>query len=357
MSRENRTEFIIKVFYVIIASVSLFKFRTASLTSGLDVSWVYAINRFFHEGVLWGHDVMFTYGPFGFVLCPMNIGSNALISLAYWVFIALSAGLLFSYTLFSKRFSLNDNNILLSLVLFYLGNCVLGRLSGESVSTFIILLLLSLCVRSGEFKFFIMASLLCVLSMFMKFNSGAVNFIMLVIFALLFNPAKYIPALLITPALFFIYFMAYNPSLSELAYYIRGAYEISSGYISAMSTSFFLSKSFAGMMTLMLLVYAAVLFVILIKSEVFRIKHSLRYVMIFAMPLFGLFRHAFTRSGEGHNFEFMPVLYIWLSLYVLFMESRINIRQKFSKFLKYSLCLIFCASFLLSSLGINKLGI
>ena len=350
----------IRIFYTIIAFITFFKFSLSSITTGLDVSWVYAINRFFNKGVLWGHDVMFTYGPLGFIICPMNIGSNAIISLAYWIFMAVSSGLIFSYIFFSECNSVvssRKNNILISLTLFYLGSCVFGRLSSEYVTTFMILCLLSLCWNSDEFKFFFMASLLCVFSMFIKFNSGIVNFMILVMFSLVFHPAKYMTTLIITPALFVLCFMIYNPSFSELIYYVRGVCEISSGYMSAMSTSFFLSKSFALMMTAMFIIYAFILFVILKKSEFFDVRHSMRYAMIFAVPFFGEFKHAFTRSGGGHNFSFMPVIYVYISAYILFMKGELNVSKAFSKFLKYSLCAIFCVSFILSSLGINKLGI
>lgn len=339
----------IRIFYTIIAFITLFKFGMSSITTGLDVSWVYAINRFFNEGVLWGHDVMFTYGPLGFIICPMNIGSNAIISLAYWIFMAVSAGLIFSYIFFSERNSVissRKDNILISFTLFYLGSCVFGRLSSEYANTFMILCLLSLCWLSGKIKFLFMASLLCVLSLFTKFNSGAIDMMTIVMFALMFRPSKYLPVLLIIPVLFLICFMIYNPSLMELYYYVRGAYEISSGYISAMSLTLHIK------MAVFFLMCSVVLAVILIKADFFRIKHSFKYAMLFAIPVFGLFKHAFTRA-DGHMLMFMPNLCCWLSVYVLFMHHELHMRRLFSKILKVCLCAAFAVSFVVSLTGLN----
>ena len=358
MERENRSGFMMRLFYVFIVFIMSFRFRNLSFTSGLDASWIYALNRFFNEGLLWGHDVIFTYGPLGFILCPMSIGYNAWISLAYWICVALSAGLILSYALFSERFRLHTDNVLISFTLFYLGSCLFGRIveriESDYIITYIMLCLLSLCWLSGKFRFFFMASLLCVLSLFMKFNSGAINFVVLIIFVLVFNPVKYIPALMITPALFFTCFMIYNPSLSELYYYVKGAYEISSGYVSAMSLNFFIACPNSHFKIIAMIVLCFVILAVFLgKAESFKIKQSLKYASLFAVPVFGAFRHAFTRA-DGHVLIFIPILFIMMSVYILFMPNKLKISGLFSKFLKVCLCVMFAFSFITSSTGLNN---
>ena len=49
----------------------------STLGVGLDPSWAWAINTLPHTGSLPGRDVVFTYGPLGWLLMPAVIGSNA----------------------------------------------------------------------------------------------------------------------------------------------------------------------------------------------------------------------------------------------------------------------------------------
>ena len=44
--------------------------------TGLDQSWVVALNEITHRYMTFGKDIVFTYGPLGFVLVPLEHGSN-----------------------------------------------------------------------------------------------------------------------------------------------------------------------------------------------------------------------------------------------------------------------------------------
>jgi hypothetical protein len=74
--------------------------RFHPVTSGLDASWAFALHYFRSNGLLHGSDVAFTYGPFGWLIIPMNVGSNlwpaALFVIGTWLaFAAVSAYLFF----------------------------------------------------------------------------------------------------------------------------------------------------------------------------------------------------------------------------------------------------------------------
>lgn len=45
-------------------------------TGGLDSSWAIGINELVNRHMTFGRDVIFTYGPLGFVITPRNLGSN-----------------------------------------------------------------------------------------------------------------------------------------------------------------------------------------------------------------------------------------------------------------------------------------
>ena len=54
---------------------------------GLDPSWQLGINLLPHMPQTFGHDVVFTYGPLGFLLVPRDVGGNLLWAIAGWLVI------------------------------------------------------------------------------------------------------------------------------------------------------------------------------------------------------------------------------------------------------------------------------
>lgn len=342
----------LKIFYIALITATCFRFSISTLHYGLDQSWEYALNLFFRDGRLWGHSVIFTYGPLGFLLKPLPIGNNILWALIFWIVITVFACILFSYVMFSRKladFNSRYTNLFASFILFYLGAGLFRALDSQHIITFLMLSLLSICWWIEDCKFFVIACALAVLSMFMKFNHGAENFIMLVIFTCLVifrrrGVLHYVIALCCVPVLFAVCFLIYNPSFSELVYYIRGAYEISSGYNFAMS---FPLQSL-GMSIIYMSLFAVILFIILQRFSFFRTRHSLSHIMIFAASLFMLFKHGFVRAHNYH--EFAQLFYVYTSLYILFMKDELAVSIKFDRFMKSCMCILFCSTLLMSCL-------
>ena len=54
---------------------------------GLDASWAMALGQFFHDGLQFGPDVTFTFGPLGFLFANTYIGLHFW-SLIFWQLIA-----------------------------------------------------------------------------------------------------------------------------------------------------------------------------------------------------------------------------------------------------------------------------
>src|SRR6266550_2927250 len=47
-----------------------------SVKPGLDESWAWALNAIPGANYIFGKDVVFTYGPWGFLMCPRPLGQN-----------------------------------------------------------------------------------------------------------------------------------------------------------------------------------------------------------------------------------------------------------------------------------------
>ncbi|HME91004.1 MAG TPA: hypothetical protein VKE49_06250, partial [Myxococcaceae bacterium] len=61
------------VAYVFVAGFPAERFP---ISAGLDASWTYGLNLAAEQGLIFGRDVAFTYGPFGYLRSPVPIGSN-----------------------------------------------------------------------------------------------------------------------------------------------------------------------------------------------------------------------------------------------------------------------------------------
>jgi hypothetical protein len=72
-------------------AVATFHTDFGPIVPGLDPSWVYAINRVSETGAVFGRDVVFTFGPLGHLLVPLDFGSNLAQAAVLWV---VSQGLL-----------------------------------------------------------------------------------------------------------------------------------------------------------------------------------------------------------------------------------------------------------------------
>ncbi len=55
--------------------------------TGLDESWAWALNAVTQTSYIFGRDVVFTYGPLGFLMCPRPIGHNFLWASCFAIFI------------------------------------------------------------------------------------------------------------------------------------------------------------------------------------------------------------------------------------------------------------------------------
>ena len=63
------------ILLLFIALIS-FPYRFSPIDTGLDPSWIFAINYFFDNNFIFGRDVIWTYGPLGFLSYPLNVGVN-----------------------------------------------------------------------------------------------------------------------------------------------------------------------------------------------------------------------------------------------------------------------------------------
>ena len=363
----NRSDSLLKLIYIAAAAISCFGFSPMYVTDGLDSSWSYAATLLSDTGSLWGSKVIFTCGPLGKLLFPFvrwrpDVSSSALLSLAFWSLTALAAGALYTYIMFSRKMqhiASRRTNITASLFMLYVGSCVMKKVLPEYVPLFLIMSLLYVCWYNDRATAFFAAAALTVLSGFIRFNLAAAAFIAMIVFTLIsFAEGRehrkiYLAVSAGIPVVCCACFLLYNPSLSELVYYIRGMYEISSGYNSAMSLT--LSDFPPAWEIKMYGVWLSVGVMLMVTVRLFslhRAGHSLSLAALLAVFLFFMYKHCVVRIDSGMRFG--SQLMVYASVYVLFMRDELTFSATVERWTKILLCVLFCGTLAVSALGLEK---
>lgn len=155
------------IWYILIFILVLFGFRFScyDTLSGLDLSWIYALNDIHLKGVYtMGKDVFFTFGPFGYLTVPFSFKEVLVDALLFKIFTIVM--FLFSLFCFQKR---EKSTIFLALLTL---DIVLFGFEGYE---FLAVLLAMVCLFVKNIKSYIGLIFLNTLAFFMlfaKFNIG-----------------------------------------------------------------------------------------------------------------------------------------------------------------------------------------
>jgi hypothetical protein len=214
------------------AALLLFPTYYLPIRADLDSSWAFGLNYFAHSEVKFGPDLIFTYGPLGYIATPMNVGSNiATAMLARWLLWGVLLWQLTQIRLSGKH--LAAWALVISLILS-------NRLYFYYWDYFLAATILILCYRlvvdtPRRLELGILA-LLTGVSFLVK-ASVFIMAISLVFVLLVPRPSTFRRYLWISLVLASgpIAYLLYNPSLSGLVLYIKGTLETASGYAAWMS--------------------------------------------------------------------------------------------------------------------------
>ncbi|MBM9577821.1 hypothetical protein JWG45_11745 [Leptospira sp. 201903070] len=280
------------------------------IQSGLDESYVIAINKYFANIEYARIPIFFSYGPLGFLVVPLPIGSNIIISTLFW------NSFLFFFILSSLSIILlriNKINFVTASIQFFL--CV--WIVNASEIRFLPFLLLSNLLILDKFvlkeeKYFLILPALFI---------GIIGFFMGSYFVALFGyffplfvsniwkkqwKKIIIFALFLILNLFLFRFLIYRDFnifinlISILEFSIGNAYSMTIG---ADTFSWWL---------LLLCVIPFFLFLLFRKSEISY------YFLISFVPLFLIFKYAFTRIDHiSHFFNFLAAVLVNMMILAL----------------------------------------
>lgn len=199
----------------------------------LDSSWRQAIGRFFLEGLQFGKEVVFTYGPLGFAMGKTYWGDHW--SLLIWWHAIQS--IVFTAVVYWHAYRLKGYSRIFFFGFFFLFGLSYQDAIHQTIIAFAGLALIRDSDRPWRWTSLFWQVLLVILSL-VKFTNMLVAFFLVLLAGAhgLYRSRRW-PALL-TPAIFVVLFLAgwrlCGQHIGNLPAYFHSSWEISQGYLDAM---------------------------------------------------------------------------------------------------------------------------
>lgn len=263
----------------------------------VDETWRFALNYAATRGLAAGRDIIFTYGPLGYLLFPQDIGNNLLKGLVFqgglWLLLAAILADLFF------RACLPFRNVLLFSICFGLA-APLFWFNFSGVENLILagaLLAIVLFRMRGGWLRYLTALVLIGALPFFKLSAGMIGAAALggfVVERALAERWKVLRLVLLTAAVplavGLTICLAVMPSVQAVLHYLRGNIELTGGFSAAMSI--------AGpeIELLMALEAVAVLLALLWLQAATSRRMAWFFLCVLAVPIFISFKHGFVRQ-------------------------------------------------------------
>jgi len=273
------------------------------ITSGADTdgSWNYALNYLPYSSYLFGRDVVFAYGPLGYLIRPQDIGSNLALGLAFQIIVHVIFTLALCYYLYRARCKLQ---VVLFVVLFLAANMLsYGVLLEYNLSLTLGLLLCISFDSNRVFKYssLVLSGLLAGLLFFTKFSVGVVALSMLFTYAVIIISTQRTKAWKMLVATGGSYLLtvtviafASMRSVDNIVQWLAYSIDIASGYGEAMSIE-------GSNLTLALGLLALSAYLVLVLILWMQKAHCLYAALLFTLPALLAFKHAFCRQDAWHE--------------------------------------------------------
>jgi hypothetical protein len=290
-----------------------FSVQFESVKPGLDESWAWALNAVTQTSYIFGRDVVFTYGPLGFLMCPRPIAHNFQWASGFAAGIqAIYAALLvvIALTARTKR----------GFLLFLAGSTVASAFGMWGEYSYRILMGLCLVVASLNSPFAIpaciLAGVLAPVFLLIKFSIGITCLSMMGVASLImiFNQKAWskIFALWFSAALALAYWVFHLfGNAGNFVRWLALSWEVASGYGAAMSFPGPVSEALVGIAVLA----ALLLSVVLLKGTA-RIPS-----LMFAIPGIIALKHGFV-GNTGMSTGYFIFMVAAASVVFLFVETR-----------------------------------
>lgn len=288
----------------------------SEIVPGLDASWAYGLSYAHEKGIVMGRDVIFTFGPLGFLQYTDHLSDEIIItSSLFWFTVSCVLFLVLSRVIFEKRshffIKITDAVLLLSLYIF--------ANSHESRLMLIIYASVILHALSRKTFYLCMAATVSSIAMCIKFSYGVASLALLFPYAayVAFSDRSFRALLLVVCCVVLtccgIWLVSYG-SLEGIVGYLRGGLEFSRGSTSAMARNpanewFSVANFYAATLVAM---------VLSVKWNKSRYRFS---PLFFIFPLFIWTRYAFGREDPPHLAAIMYFVFFVFGMFAVLVDG------------------------------------
>ncbi|MFC2025805.1 hypothetical protein ACFLUC_01270, partial [Chloroflexota bacterium] len=307
---------------------------------GLDPSWKISLNLATKYGLTFGTDFLFTYGPLGILVTRSPIILNKL-QFAIWDLYLISNIAIFLIYVYKNIKGL-ASIFLTFCCLYILSIAPLYSMSVDNLLLLIFLFMLFHYLRHGRVLAIINASLICLLTIFIKINSGFVMLIMYTLFVgyIFIFPSNHTrkQVMYISASLFFLIIVASFVLNTSLIDYLIGGFHIANAYNDAMflrlGSQTGIEYFYFALSIILVLVISIILTLRSIKDD----RNYLFIAFLLSLFIFSIFKSGFVRA-DMHILTFFIFISSGIGLLCLFASP--SIRNSLSIALIFSLMVCF----------------
>ncbi|MBS1774338.1 MAG: hypothetical protein JST82_15890 [Bacteroidetes bacterium] len=271
---------------------------------GLDVSWQMTLNYAKVSKWVWGKDIIYTYGPLGYLATRMGWG------ISKWVFLLFDIFIVFNLYHIFKDFLRIAADKLIAIILLVMVSLTVEPGYGSDLSWAVMMFSFYWMYKSfnePKYIYFIMACLQIILCFYIKLNAGLVGIVILgghLLNLLIFKKIKLLKAVIVICGLSAAILITSIILHVSLPAYFKGAVEIIKGYNDIMYLEMDTTTWLEVNVTL--LFYGFVIFygISAIALVVRKDYQRLYYVCIAMLYTFLLRKQSILRNDEIHYFEF-----------------------------------------------------
>ena len=291
------------------------------ISQGLDPSWAIALHLAIENGLVFGKDFVFTYGPLGFLSTRLPFESTRLAILAHDIFFFGTLFFCIAYiTVTTKRLVY----LLVLPIIFHLAGGLVYFTDLAIVEFAVMAFLVSLFLKTGRAGYLLWACLTSVIILFNKLNLGMVALGVtgfLVLKCAFFQPRRLPLALLAlgTQCLALLFITWAIPV--DLPGYLKGSIEIASGYNDGM---FIAPVDRYGQLRLALIIlsFAGCIFVGALLNKRPNLDDVI-FTLICAGFLFLVFKQSFVRADD-HTFTLFQYTPGILGIFIFHFKEKLK---------------------------------
>lgn len=298
---------------------------------GLDVSWQMTLNYANMKDWIWGKDIVFTYGPLGFLATRIGWGVSR------WVFLLFDFFIVLNFFYIFKDFLKNCTNKFIGVFILVGVTLTVNMLHGTDLS--MVLLVLSFywvhkTYQEPDTFSLVMLGLIVLITFYVKMNTGLLGIILFIahiVLLYILNKISIKYGLIVLGSLILGLFASAWMLNVSVPGYIVGSFELIKGYNSVM----YLNQEHYEIQSNMVLIYRMIKYLIIAYAGYLFLKGKLVQFFFLAITLgyvLLLKKQSYVRGDHQHLLEFfcyVPLVFI----YGNFVHHRDTIQKYFTAFI------------------------